>query len=127
MKLFISFYTGLMLAILFSCGHSALSEINDLHKKSRQAGDDAAVQLESLTQKANSINILGRALTPEEMDFTGKVASLQETYTQWNKDMEKAESMKPGKERFDLEKKLNEAIGVFARQLEALTPPGPGF
>ena len=82
MKTVILFFTGLILAANFSCGASLEPEINDLHAKSRQAGAEVATKVEALTQQANSINIQGRALTPEELEFTGKVASLQETFAQ---------------------------------------------
>lgn len=125
MKTLIFLFTSLVLSAYLSCGPTFESEIKELHANSRQAGDEVAPKLEALTQRANSINIQGRALTPEEIEFTGQVASLQETFAQWNKDMEKAEAMQPTKKRFDLEQKLNEAIGAFVRQVEALAPrPG---
>jgi septal ring factor EnvC (AmiA/AmiB activator) len=126
MKTYLTILTVIFLAAQFSCEPSLQQQIDEIHAEARKAGGEVAPKVEELTQQANSINVQGRALTPEEIEFTGQVASLQETFAQWNQDMEKAEGMEPGRERFDLEKKLLDAINEFRKQVESLAPK-PAF
>jgi SMC interacting uncharacterized protein involved in chromosome segregation len=122
MKTQATFFTILLFLLAFSCDSSLERQVNELHDTSRQIEKEVVPKLENLSQQKNSINIRGRALTPEEIEFTGKVDALEQTYADWQKGMEKAEQMKPTKERLRLEQTLKNAIAGFQKQVEALVP-----
>lgn len=115
----------LLAALLLGCDAQLESEIKAMHQESRATGDEVAPILEQLVQQKASINIQGRALTQEEMDFTKNVEELEAIFAEWNEGMEKAEDMKPGKERYSLEQTLKDAIFAFKKQVMALAPPRP--
>ncbi len=112
-------------ASLLGCEAQLESEIKAMHQESRATGDEVTPLLEQLVQQKASINIQGRALTQEEIAFTQNVENMEATFAQWNKGMEKAEGMKPDKERYSLEQALKDAIFAFKKQVMALAPPTP--
>lgn len=116
MKIYLPFLSVIFLILLFSCENSFTQQIEEMHADARSLGDTLEIQLEELSMQANSINVQGRALSPGEIDFTGKVSALQISYNQWQQSMEKAEGMPMEQERLDLEKSL---LGT-ARELNNL-------
>ena len=112
-------------SFLLGCEAQLESGIAQMHKESRQTGEEVTPLLEQLVQTKASINIQGRALTQEEIAFTQNVDKLEATFAQWDKDMEKAEGMKMDKERLGLEQALKDAINAFKKQVLTLAPPAP--
>ncbi|MEK7256552.1 MAG: hypothetical protein AAB316_17485 [Bacteroidota bacterium] len=115
-----------MFCVAISCEPNLENQINQLHAESRQVEKGVIPQLESLVQQSNGINVQGRALTADETEFTGKVATLQQTYAEWQKGMEDAEKMKPDQDRLNLETKLKDAILAFEKMVKELAPK-PSF
>ncbi len=110
MKLLLTTLLAASVILMPACQPSLEKEINELHAASVKLGDEFAPKLEELVQRSNGINIQGRALTPEEMEFTGAVATLQDVFATWKEDMETVAGKAPDQARLEEEKALNEAI-----------------
>ena len=111
-----------MLALVFACRPSLVERVNELHRASRQIESEVAPKLEDLIQQKNSINIQGRALTSEEIEFSGKVSELEATFARWKEGMEAVEKKSPDESRLDVEITLKDAIVAFKKQVESLAP-----
>ncbi len=60
-----------------------LQQAAQLHQEAVKTGEKVREQLEALTQRKNSLNIQGRALTPEELDFIRQVEALEYRFREW--------------------------------------------
>jgi len=88
------FYLGL-LTLSLACGDTSstekdtekeqtiLKQASDIHNEAINIGLKVAPQLEAMKQKRNQINIQGRALTEEEMQFAAKVDQLESSHRFW--------------------------------------------
>jgi hypothetical protein len=84
--LFLTFLFSTALLLTHSCqrGNSAddrlLSEAAALHEEAMQIDRQLQPQLENLIQEGNSIQIQGRALTPEEMQRVDAINAVRRSY-----------------------------------------------
>jgi len=123
MKNYLVIFTTLFLV---ACQPSLEQRISELHTATQKLGDEAVMLLGDLVQQRNSINIQGRALTPQEIAFTGKVDALEAKIGQWEEALDAEENSLPGKSRLEKEEALRDEITALlaeARQLVA-APPG---
>ena len=92
------FYLSLGLTFLtlsLACGSGAstpkdtkkeqalLKQAADIHNEAINIGLKVAPQLEAMKQRRNQINIQGRALTEEEIQFVGKIDQLESSHRFW--------------------------------------------
>ena len=108
-----SFLATLLAAAVFlapTCQSPLETQISELHAASLKLGDEFAPKLEELVQRSNSINVQGRALTPEELEFTSTTGTIESAYATWKEDMENVAKKAPDKKRMEGETALNEAI-----------------
>lgn len=61
----------------------ALKEAAETHQQAIQIEKQVAPQLDALTQLKNSINVQGRALTPEEQALVQEIESILASYEYW--------------------------------------------
>jgi hypothetical protein len=123
MKIYFFIFAALFLG---ACQPSLEQRISDLHTATQKLGDEAAMLLGDLVQQRNSINIQGRALTPEEIAFTGKVDALEARFGQWEEALKAAGTSRSDDSRLRKEETLRDDITALlaeARQLSA-EPPG---
>jgi hypothetical protein len=81
------FLTFLFLSI-FACGgesteHKILHQASDIHLEALKIKKELEPNLEQLRQLNNSIQIQGRALTPEEIKFAKEVNALESRLSHW--------------------------------------------
>ncbi|MCO6480480.1 MAG: hypothetical protein J5I94_27810, partial [Phaeodactylibacter sp.] len=74
--------------LLAACGNrlprqQLLEQAAELHQEAVRTGEEVKVGLEILTQRKNSLNIQGRALMPEELDFIRQVEALEYRFREW--------------------------------------------
>ena len=77
------------LLFLMACGgeskeHKILHQAADIHMEAVKIKKDLEPKLEELRQRSNSIQIQGRALTPEEIAFTDAVSTLEGRVQFWD-------------------------------------------
>jgi len=112
----------IIVILLASCQPSLEQRIGDLHSTSLKSGDEAAMLLGELVQMRNSINVQGRALTVEEIAFTGKVDDLESMFTQWTAALDALGNARSNKIRLEKELSLGDEISAWldaARELSA--------
>jgi len=73
---------------LWACGGGSaedklLHEAADIHMEALKVKDEMTPELEQLRQLSNGINVQGRALNEEEMNFTKAVANLESRLKYW--------------------------------------------
>jgi len=81
----------LIATLLFSCGNTAktpsddpmLKEANDYHLKAMAVEKEIKPLFEELRNQKNGIQVQGRALTKEEMDFVDYVNKMETIYGNW--------------------------------------------
>lgn len=74
--------------VLAACGSSQkdkaiLEEAGEVHTEAMEIEQNIKPQLEELAQLKNSINVQGRALTPEEIKLVERIGSIQNSYAYW--------------------------------------------
>lgn len=74
--------------VLAACGSSQkdkaiLEEAWKVHTEAMEIEQNIKPQLEELAQLKNSINVQGRALTPEEIKLVERIESIQNSYAYW--------------------------------------------
>ena len=78
----------IILAIVLSCGgeteeHKTLHHASEIHLEAMKIKKEMEPDLDQLRQLSNSIQIQGRALTPEEINFTKAVSTLERRLEFW--------------------------------------------
>ena len=81
---------SIVLISLFACVSAEqqketqlLEEAAKVHKEAMDIENDLKDDLEALIQKANGINVKGRALEPEEIRLVEQINQLQASYRYW--------------------------------------------
>ncbi|TAK41826.1 MAG: hypothetical protein EPO28_08110 [Saprospiraceae bacterium] len=123
MKNFLVIFATLFLV---ACQPSLEQRISDFHQATQKLAEEAAMLLGDLVQQRNSINIQGRALTPEEIAFTARADDLEARFGHWEETLEAAANSLSGQSRLEKEEALRDEITALlaeARQLVA-APPG---
>ncbi len=81
--------------LLFACGggtsnnqsdeeQKLLSEAAQIHEEAIKVEKNLLPRLQELRQRANQIQVVGRELTPEEMNFVNAVSALELRHQQWS-------------------------------------------
>ena len=84
------FFLFILLLSIFACtprpqtGDVNWSNIQELNSKALTIGQKVKPILEDLEQKRNSINIQGRALTEQEIQFVEEVEKLMSRFGDWD-------------------------------------------
>ncbi len=116
---------------------NALKEATEIYNRSLGIEKEIQPKLEELIQARNSINIQGRALTAEEIQFTDEVNALAERLDSWRNSLpeipqsgqqETADTEKlPASELLAKQKEAHDAIVAIRASLDSLQVPGVGF
>ena len=126
--------------VLLGCppsNENTLKEATEIYNRSLEIEKEIQPKLEELIQARNSINIQGRALTAEEIQFTDEVNALAERLDSWHKTLpeipqsgqqEIADAEKPSaSELLAKQKEAHDAIVAIRASLDSLQVPGVGF
>jgi len=78
----------IMLFLVAACNsenqdEAKMQQAAEIHAESVALEQEIKLQLETLVQAKNSINVQGRALTEEEQSFVKKVEQLEQSYDFW--------------------------------------------
>ncbi len=79
------FYVFVMACNSAKNENPALKEAAQTHEQALKIEKQVAPQLQELTQVKNSIQVQGRALTPEEMALVQEIESIEQSYEYWEK------------------------------------------
>lgn len=84
---YLNFMLVVCLSLLLSCEENAedkiLHEAHDIHLEAFKIKQAVAPQIEQLLQRSNSIQVQGRTLTEEEINFTTQVDNLAKQFEYW--------------------------------------------
>ena len=146
-----SIFVFLSLIFLVSCGgeteeHKILHEAADIHNEAVKVKKEASDKLNELRQISNSIMVQGRELTPAEIAFSEKVASMEMRINYWDENHIEVPGFDheghdhsghdhshdhgtqmslPAKDMLILQKELRDSIVVINRTLESLMQQVP--
>lgn len=87
MKTLFTILTMLSLAST-GCQPSLDQKVQDLHNQNHQTIERFRPGVEQLIFLRNSINVQGRALTLEEVEFTGQVNQIEIRYSEYKRELE---------------------------------------
>lgn len=81
-------FLAVMITSLAACGSSQkdkdiLEEAWKVHTEAMEIEQNIKPQLEELAQLKNSINVQGRALTPEEIKLIEQIEAIENSYAYW--------------------------------------------
>jgi SMC interacting uncharacterized protein involved in chromosome segregation len=106
--IFLFFFSG--------CAESLQKRIDELHHESMQLNTAFKPIMEELNQKAISINIQGRALTQDEMNFVGAVFGLESDHNKWLIEMEEVLKLEHGEKRLGREQAIHASIVILKKK-----------
>lgn len=88
----LAFFCLLLLAIA-SCGaQHSLRQADEAYHLALQTAEQLRPRLQALNMQKNSLNVQGRALFPDEIEFIREVESIEESYRLWEAGEKKAAS-----------------------------------
>lgn len=120
MKNLVSLLLSAAFVLAPTCQPAAADEVKELHAASLEAETALAPKLEELVQRSNSINIQGRALTPEEQAFSEAVSKLESDFAAWQEALRGVGEKVPNEDRLKDERELNEIAGDLAATADSL-------
>ena len=101
----------LTLALAMSqCRQSLDDRIQSLHQENQELAAKLDSTVKDLVSLRNSINIQGRALTPDEITFTGMVNEVEYTYREVQQNLGTLQSMPSDSTRLEKELSLNTVL-----------------
>jgi hypothetical protein len=123
MKQSLILVAAVLLVAAFGCGRHYENQIKTAHDELLKSGQQFVPAMEQLTQLKNAVNIQGRALTQAEMDFAKAVLGIEESYSQWQKDVSTLGGQPYGKSRLAEEKRMLEVLTKIKESASKLKRP----
>ncbi len=88
-------FFGLLTLAIASCGaQRSLRQADEAYHLALQTAEQLRPRLQALNLQKNSLNVQGRALFPDEIEFIREVESIEESYRLWEAGEKKAASGK---------------------------------
>ncbi len=111
----------LTLALAMSqCRQSLDAHIRSLHDQNQEKVKSLERTINDLVSLRNSINIQGRALTPEEINFTGMVNDVEYTYREALQELGELRKLPADSSRLEKEQTLNTVLSELNARADSI-------
>ncbi|GAB4243332.1 MAG: hypothetical protein Kow0027_02380 [Saprospiraceae bacterium] len=98
------------------CQQNLEDHIQALHDQNQKLVQQLDPRVKDLVSLRNNINIQGRALTPDEITFTGMVNDVEFTYQETLQELETLQQLPSDSTRLEKEKAINTVLSeLYAR------------